>query len=477
MADRPNLLFLMADQLRPQSCGYAGDPRAETPNLDRLAREGVDFQNAVSMHPVCGPFRASLFTGCYSSTTGYVINELAARTDLPTLAGTLTAAGAACAYFGKWHLYASEAKPADDAGRFHANPANQFVPPGPDRLGFDAHWAAYNFNHSYNDGFFYEDTPQRRALPGYEPDAITDLVLDHLDRAGEEPFFTCVSYGTPHQPWTEANIPAAWLDRFRDVDFPLPPNYADGEGRYWHGWYDEAWWAEAVKPHLPAWQRIYAAMTANLDWNVGRLLDRLEARGLADNTIVVFTSDHGEMFGAHGRVQKNIFYDEAARVPLLLRWPGRIPAGTRSDACINTPDLMPTLLGLLGVDAPAGIEGMDLSGHALGHGGPEPTAAFLQGMGPSVDWDDGHEWRALRDRRYTYAVHRADGREELYDNLRDPLQMENRIADPAAAAVRDRLRAELCARMDALGDTFRPVTWYREHWIRDGYAIERGARG
>src|SRR5690606_34830552 len=127
--------------------------------------------------------------------------------------------------------------------------------------------------------------------------------------------------------------------------------------------------------------RVYYAMVANLDANVGRLLEAVDDLGLRENTIFVFTSDHGEMFGAQGRRAKNIFYEEAVRVPLIMRWPGHIPAGSTSDVCLNTPDIMPTLLSLLGLPIPDEVEGMDLSHCALGRSGPEPEAAFMQGMG------------------------------------------------------------------------------------------------
>ena len=470
---RPNILFIIADQLRPQSCGYVGDARARTPVLDRLAGQGCSLSNATSVHPVCGPYRASLFTGCYSSTTGYVINELACRTDLPTLAGCLNQAGYRSAYFGKWHLWASQAK--DDPGAFHKNEANQYVPPGPPRLGFDDRWCAYNFNHNYYNGFYYRDTMERIRLAGYEPDAMTDLLLGYLADDRSEPFFACISFGTPHQPWDTWNVPDRWLAQFADLEFELPENYAPGSGEYWHSWFDTAWWEKKIAPNLTAWMRRYYAMTANLDWNVGRLLDALDRSGRAKETVVVVTSDHGEMFGAHGRVQKNIFYEEAARVPLLIRWPGSIPAGLVADACINTPDLMPTLLGIAGVPVPETVEGMDLSHCARGEKGPEPEAALLQGMGPSVDWDDGFEWRALRDKRHTYAVHRVDGHEELYNNGNDPLQMRNLVAVPAAAPALDHMRRRLGDRMSELDDTLEPVTWYRDRWIEGGQVL-RGAR-
>ena len=174
-------------------------------------------------------------------------------------------------------------------------------------------------------------------------------------------------------------------------------------------------------------------------------------------------------------MQKNIFYEEAARVPMLLRWPGVIPNGLVSDACLNTPDLMPTLLSLAGVSIPETVEGMDLSHCVCGKPGPEPEAAFLQGMGPSVDWDDGFEWRALRDKRYTYARFRAGGQEELYDNAADPLQLINLVNAPEEEENLARLRRQLNARMTDLNDSFKPITWYRDNWIQNG-RIQRGAR-
>ncbi|MCY4526609.1 MAG: sulfatase-like hydrolase/transferase, partial [Anaerolineaceae bacterium] len=184
-------------------------------------------------------------------------------------------------------------------------------------------------------------------------------------------------------------------------------------------------------------------------------------------TIVVFTSDHGEMFGAQGRRAKNIFYEESLRVPFLLRWPGTIPAGRVSDAPLNAPDIMPTLLSLLDLPVPAEVEGTSLAHSALGAHGPEPSAAFLQGMGATAIFEDGHEWRALRSRRHTYAVYRVDGEEHLYDNLADPYQQRNLAQGPAQHELLSDFRQQLRARMDELDDRFEACCWYRDHWIED----------
>jgi len=467
---RPNLVYVFADQLRRQSCGYAGDGRARTPHIDRLATQGVDFRNAVSSTPVCAAYRASLFTGKHTTTTGMVINELRLSPEHECFGHVLTRAGYRTGYIGKWHLWANELG-------HHYEDRNGFIPPGPYRLGFDGLWAAYNFHHVYHDAFYYRDEPKKISYGDgvYEPDGQTDMAIDFLKGAagGDRPFALFLSWGTPHDPWGWDNVPKRFAEPFRSVQFPRPPNYKPRNDPYADGW---AKMSKRDRAALERWQQVYYAMTANLDWNLGRLLKALDDMGLADNTVVVFTSDHGEMFGAQGRRAKNIFYEEAARVPFLVRWPKRIAAGRVSDACLGTPDIMPTLLPLLGLRAPEAVEGMDLSHCALGKPGPEPEAALLQGTGTTAAWADGHEWRALRDKRYTYAVYRRDRSELLFDHQADPHQLKNLSADPAHADALARLRRMLKERLAAIGDTFEPCTWYRDHWTKNRNIL-RGARG
>ena len=173
------------------------------------------------------------------------------------------------------------------------------------------------------------------------------------------------------------------------------------------------------------------------------------------------------MFGAHGRLAKKIFYEEAVRVPFLARLPGRIAEGSASDACLNAPDIMPTLLGLMEIPVPSSVEGFDLSHAALGRSGEEPSAAFMQGMGHTFQWRDGDEWRALRDKRYTYAVMRADRSEYLFDNLNDPLQKQNLAGSPMNLPLQEQYRAQLSRRMSELNDTFEATTAYRDLWTED----------
>lgn len=471
---RPNLVYVFADQLRYLSCGYAGDKRAHTPNIDRLAAGGVNFQNCVSMTPVCSAYRASLMTGKYTTTTGMVINELRLSPEHECIGHVLTRAGYETGYIGKWHLWANQLG-------HHYEDRNGFIPPGRYRLGFDGYWAAYNFHHRYFDAFYYRDEPKkiRYRRPGverpYEPDAQTDMAIELVNTAsrGGKPFALFLSYGTPHDPWGWDNVPRQFADMFRGVRFPRPPNYSAVQDPYADDW---GTMGEGYAERLEQYRQAYYAMTANLDWNLGRLIEALRKAEELEETILVFTSDHGEMFGAHGRRAKNIFYEEAARVPFLIHWPARIAAGRVSDACLNTPDIMPTLLGLMDLPVPQTVEGMGLSHCALGRRGPEPEAALMQNTGACAAWRDGYEWRALRDKRFTYAVYRRDGAELLFDNRNDPYQMRNLAGDPKQADRLSQFRQMLRRQMGGLGDTFERCTWYRDRWTRDRNIL-RGAKG
>jgi arylsulfatase A-like enzyme len=278
--------------------------------------------------------------------------------------------------------------------------------------------------------------------------------------------------GTPHDPWTPENVPPEYYARFAETEFPLPPNWQQENDTP----YGDEW---SNLPKSPAkrteWMRAYYAMTANLDNNVGRLRAAIDEMGLTDDTLFVFTSDHGECFGAHGRMKKNTFYEEAARVPLLMHWPNGGLTGRACDACITNVDLMPTLLGLTGQPVPPEVEGCDLSQVAAGADGPEPPFAFLQNTGACAAWEDGHEWRAVRTKQYTYAMYKVDGTELLFDNLADPYQLHNLAADPAMQAVCDFLGHRMEAKMATLNDTFEVSSYYKEHWVDQNRCITQTA--
>jgi len=457
---RPNLIFVFADQLRYDACGFSGNRLARTPAIDLLARQGLSFNQAVSTSPVCTAYRASLFTGKYTTSTGMVINELRMNPNQRCLGHILADEGYDTCYIGKWHLYANELGNHDD-------PRNSFIPRGPHRLGFDGEWCAYNFHHD-NYGprsYYHRESPEKLSYGDgvYEADGQTDLAIDYLRRhsQGEEPFAMILSWGPPHDPWSAENTPADLVRLFDPADFSHPVNYLPTNDPYGDAW---SRLGEADRADLPSWRAHYAAQVSSIDRNLGRLTETLDELGLTHDTLLVFTSDHGEMFGAHGRRAKNIFYEEACRVPLLFRWPGKVPENVISSTCIGTVDLMPTLLGLLGIEPPHDVEGQDFSNVALSGIDPPPNAALMMICGATADWCDGHEWRALRDAGQTYAVYRRDGAELLFDNIADPFQMKNVIAEPRYESIASRMRDELQSRMAKIGDEFQACTWYRDHW-------------
>ena len=455
---KPNLVYVFADQLRWASLGYNGDSRARTPNIDALAAESADVVNAVSGHPVCAPYRASLLTGKYTTSTGMVINEIRMNTHHRCFAHVLNDAGYDTSYIGKWHLYAAQ------LGN-HFDVKNSFIPPGEDRLGFDGYFAAYNFHHRYYApyAYYHLDTPEKIYAEGYEPDFMTDLAIERLKEAakGEKPFALFLSLGTPHDPWTRDNVPQKYLDMFEGTEFDLPGNYLPCNDRHADLW---ARFFPFERGKLTEWMRVYYAMVADLDYNVGRLRAALDELGVTEDTVFVFTSDHGEMFGAHGRRAKNIFYDEAVRVPFLIKWGSRIPPGKR-DFCFNTVDIMPTLLALMGAECPSEVEGKDLS-CCLTTDATDDTPSLMMGTGPTAVFGPGREWRAVRDKRFTYAVYRSDKTEYLFDNIADPLQTRNLAHDERFNGEKERLKAAMYAKMREIGDEFDGNLRYMGRWVK-----------
>lgn len=398
-------------------------------------------------------------TGKHQSSTGMVINELRLSPEHECFGHALERGGYRTAYIGKWHLWANE-------WGHHELTRNGFVPPGPYRLGFNNVWAAYNFNHNYYGAPYFRDTKERETWNSYEPDDQTRFAIDFIRDAAKhpEPFAAFLSWGPPHSPWTWKNVAPEYGELYRKVAIPVRPNFSTNSDPYADDWAKIGpHYAERVKDDM----RIYYAQTANIDWNVGRLLKTLDELGVADNTILVFTSDHGEMFGSHGRQAKYIFYEEASRIPFLVRWPAKIPKKTVSEALLGTPDIMPTLLNMMGLSVPRGVEGLDLSSHAFGKGGPEPECTAMQGMGTTAAWQDGTEWRAVRDHEFTYAVYRRDKSELLFNNAKDPYQMTNLAVDKSESAKLRYYRDLLTKWRKEHNDAFESCTWYRDHWTKD----------
>lgn len=451
MPRRPNILFLLVDQLRATSLPLYGEAQIETPHIDRLASQGVTFTNAISTCPVCTPYRSMLLTGRHPQTTGHLMNFMTTRHDELSIADALGAAGYRTGWVGKWHLH---------RGSFPEIEGKDFVPEGRDRLGFQ-YWRGYNFHTQYLDGWVNLDDWRCEQWEGYETRALNRYAMACMDEAGDEPFCLFVSPHQPHSTGRGFYAPDEYYARLPErLDLPANvPDGARGEAREMY--------------------RHYLAMTLALDDMVGELLDYLERSGRLEDTLFVFTSDHGTQVGAQGirAWQKMRPYDESLRVPLIMRLPGVFEGGGECDTLTAPVDFMPSLCHLCGVPVPRTVEGHDLS--AAWRGRPqayEQEAVLTMNFTATYDWLlDGKEWRGVRTRRHIY-TRWLDGTVELYDLANDPLQMHNLAGDPAARGVEAELAEALRGLMARRHDALVPCHTYGD-WFDAQRRVVRNAYG
>jgi arylsulfatase A-like enzyme len=407
MPDSPNVLVVLTDQWRAEALGCMGDDQVQTPNLDQFASEGLVFENTYTPSPVCSPARGSLFTGQYPHEHRVISNtyfKLPLPDDRTAVAECFRDAGYETGYVGKWHLDGT----IDGPG---------YVPPER-RQGFE-HWKGFNRGHPHLKGF--PDVAPDGSVEwkgDLGPDAEADLTLEFLDEVGADPFFHVLSWGPPHSPY---EAPDEYSDLYDADDLSLRPNVPEED-------------AEEVRETLVE----YYGMCTWLDDQFGRLLDGLEERGLDEDTIVVFTSDHGDMMGGRGRYGKGVPFEESIHVPLLMRYPGEIEGGRRSESVVNLIDLMPTLLGLCDLPVPETVQGEDRSAHARGEAPASSDATYLEG---NIPFDDA--WRAVRTDEHMLAVDRNLNTTHLYDTAADPYQQENLAGEDDAADLEDDLRWRL----------------------------------
>ena len=452
MTGRPNLLWLFCDQLRYHALACNGDRNIRTPNLDRLAGEGVRCTDAVSHYPVCMPFRAGLVTGQYAHVHGLRVQGDLLPPQRRTIAHAFRQAGYRTSWVGKWHL-------AGEHGSHHFGgwQGQDFWVDPKLRGGFED-WYGFNVSNNYYRTFYcHGEESEPIPLEGYQTDALTDLSLRYLSetaRTSQQPWFHCLSVEAPHHG----------IGRDGKDGQPAPPEY---EARFPPAAVDLR---GNVPPHLEQKARSklagYYAMIANLDHNVGRVLDWLEENDLAASTLVAFFSDHGELAGSHGFFGKYRPYDEAIRIPLLLRLPGVLPAGTVYEEVISGLDLFATCAGLCGVPLLAEQQGIDHAPALLGDTGAVRDAALVQWLGPSRSaWDDGYPYRAIRTRRYTYCVGPDQPFRLLFDNQEDELQLTNLFGRRSAAALQARLHRRLCNAVTQSGEPLPEFLTQREAWV------------
>ena len=428
--------------MRLQDTGYSGNSDCHTPVLDSLAEQSINVTHAVSGCPVCCPYRASLMTGQYPITHGVYINDVELDPRCNSIARVMGREGYQTAYIGKWHLYGS---PDGHYGRRRSYVPRDY------QLGFD-YWKGYECTHDYNDSYyFFNDGETQQKWQGYDAFAQSRDAADYINAqaGGSTPYLLMLSWGPPHFPLHTA--PQEYRRRYAGVDISLRPNVP-----------------EPLKDLAREELRGNYAHISALDDCLTVVLQAIETSGQADNTIVVFTSDHGDMFGSHGMNRKCVPWDESIRVPFLIRWPDRLgSAGSTLAVPIDAPDIMPTLLGFCDLPVPDTVDGKDFSKILQGRerlAGDE--AALLSMPAPFTNLlNYGFTaYRGLRTPRHTY-VRNSKGPWLLFDNETDPYQKRNLISSSEYSAPQLELETQLQRRLSILGDDFRDGGHYLQ---RDG---------
>jgi len=395
----PNLLFILADTWRGVALPSI-DFNLKVTNLARLAREGTDCRRTYTSYAVCCPSRAAILTGRFPRAAGVTRNHTLLPLAQPTTSAALKQVGYRTGYIGKWHLDGGESP--------------GFVPLER-RRGFD-YWAATNVQHKHYGSVYFRDTAAPIPAPGFEPDHQTDLAREFISQQSSQPFYLYVSYVAPHAPYAppprHATYDAAAL-RLRDN----VPKSAEAEARR----------------NLAG----YYGLCSAVDECVGRLLATLDERGLAEETIVVFTSDHGETLGSHRVAEIDLPYEEVSRIPLLLRYPRRIRAGTTIDALVSAVDFAPTLLSLCEAPAPRGMQGANLS-NVLSRGGGSTGPIFCEGGALHDD-----QWRMVVREGYKLVTDALLRPTQLFNLKADPYELENRVGSPSERHTREQLQAVL----------------------------------
>ena len=439
--EKPDVIYILTDQWRSSAFGFAGDPVVKTPNIDKFSKEAVIFKNAVSVCPVCTPYRASLLTGRYPTTTGMFLNDLYLPERELCMAEIYKSAGYKTAYYGKWHL--------DGHGRYN------FVQPYR-RQGFDF-WKANECSHEYNNDPYYENEDlDIKYWPKYSPFAIEDDVELYLDKLAREkdPFLLFISFGTPHFPHQSA--PDEYKKMYSPSELPLRENVKEDK-------------FPAIREEL---QGYYAHCTAT-DKAIGDLLNKLKKLDLFDHSIIIFTSDHGEMMGSHGirPKEKQVAWDESVKVPFLIRFPGiGNNQGKEVFTPITTPDILPTMLGLSGIRIPKEIEGEDLANIVRYPDKKIDRAALFMSVAPFAGTSF-TEYRGIKTTQYTYVKTPGEAI-MLFDNNADPYQLNNLVGKPEAKKLQDKMNGLLQKKLKEINDAdFKPKQYYIKKW---GYQLSKG---
>ncbi len=427
---QPNILFFFTDQQRADTAGCYGNTLGLTPHLDAMAEEGVRFDLAFTAQPVCGPARSLLQSGLYPTATGCFRNGIPLPQNTRTIAHELADAGYEVGYIGKWHLAGR--------GRYEA----QWVPQER-RGGYDDYWLGADlleFSSSAYGGGYYDADNRFVPFDGFRVDSQTDHVLEYLrTRDGQRPFFLFLSYLEPHHQNNLDRYVAPKGYRERYEEYPVPGDLEQFHGGDW-------------QENLPD----YYGICANIDENLGRVRAELERLGLAENTVILYTSDHGTHFRTRNGEYKRSCHEASIRIPMVACGPGLRGRGVVRDL-VSLADIPPTILDLAGAPIPAHYQGRSLLPLAAGQASDWPDDVLVQISESQVG-------RAIRTARWKYCVNapHKDGwndpasgvyeEQYLYDLANDPHELRNLVGDPAYRGVADELCERLIRRMIAVGE-------------------------
>ncbi|PTQ10005.1 acetylglucosamine-6-sulfatase [Sphingomonas oleivorans] len=436
-----NIIVILTDDHRYDAMGFMGTQDfVRTPVLDRLAREGAHFRNAFVTTALCSPSRATIFTGLYAHQHRVVDNNHPIAPGLVFFPEYLQAAGYETAFIGKWHMGLE----GDD--------------PQP---GFDR-WVSFKGQGDYwpnGDGLNVDG--ERIEQDGYLTDILNDFALDWLEsRTREKPFMLFLAHKAVHAEFYPA---PRHLGRYDGASFRYPetmtagvkdrPMWVENQRNSWHG-VDFAYHADL---DIGDYYKRYMETFLSVDEGIGRIVEHLEARGELDETLILYMSDNGFMFGEHGLIDKRTAYEESMRIPMVARCPALFAGGTVVDEVVANLDIAPWLLGVAGLEAPGWMEGRDLAPLLAGE-----KVAWRESLLYEYYWERNFPQtptvHAIREDRYKYIhFHGVWDIDELYDLQEDPLESTNLIFSPGHEAIVERLNAKLFDTLEATGGLQIPL--------------------
>ena len=440
MADLPHILIIMPDQLRADTMGCAGHPAVRTPNIDRIARQGMRFTNAITPSPVCMPARASFISGQFPHQHHVWYNGGSIHADEETFFQHLQRAGYRTAHVGKSHYYPLRGKYLPD------------YEPYMHERGFDyVHEIAGPHANVISDGYMTDRWKRLGLLEEFRADyrsrnpltvrpstlPLGEDIDSYVGREaveylhgirGDGPTCTFVGFGGPHEPW---DPPGEYAEMYDPADMPAPIALdEDSAGLPEHARIIMGPNVEGLTPEkVTEIRAAYYGKITLIDHWIGRILSVYEERGWLANTLIIFWSDHGEMAGDHNRLFKACYYHGSVDMPLIVRWPGSVHAKTTCDALVQTVDIFPTIMGIIGAETPPRVAGKSLWPLLHDPGQSIRDTAFSE-IGRT-----GNRTVMARTKRYTFALHENGESVHLFDEEQDPEQRNNLVSDPGHSAV------------------------------------------